>query len=191
MTLFTTLCSGDFSVFSLHDFTKAFDNVDHFFLPKTLSFLYSITLLSLDSPLTYLIVLSNPPMILLFFCSQMLGIFKVLFFAFFLIFLTLSVQPNSCILFILPSVVFHYHSKIHISTKACFLSFLLIYPSVQKHDIPTYVFQHPPPICITFWLIPFIMVAYNLFLNQEPLEKCDESYAHSSENFCLEGSHIS
>lgn len=87
MTLFTTLCSGNFSVFSLHDFTMAFDNVDHFFLPKTLSFLYSITLLSLDSPLTYLIVLSNSPMILLFFCSQMLGIFKILFFAFFSFFL--------------------------------------------------------------------------------------------------------
>ena len=66
----------------LYDLAKAFDNVDHFFFPKMFFSLDSMTLLSLDSPLTYLAVLSNPLLIPLFSCSHMLGVLRVLFFVF-------------------------------------------------------------------------------------------------------------
>lgn len=118
MTLFNTLCSGHFSVFCLHDLTKAIDNVDHFFLPKTLSFPYSMTLLSLYCPLTYLAVPSNP-LISLFSHSQ--GFVVCLF----LMLHTLSVQFNSCLLLILPHVGFHCHSKINIFSQGLFLEFLI------------------------------------------------------------------
>lgn len=75
ITLFSIFSSGHFSVLILHNLTKILENVSHFFLPKTLSPPDSMTVLSLDSPLTYLAVPSNLLIPLLSFC-QMLGVLR-------------------------------------------------------------------------------------------------------------------
>ena len=102
-----------------HPYCWSRDSDGHFFLPKSLSSSYSMTLLSRDSPLIYLAVLSNPPRMPLFSCCQ--GFVLCLS----LILHVLSVQPNARVLVTVPHVRFHSHSTVRISSQSLFLEFLV------------------------------------------------------------------